>query len=73
MAQYTPGNVPKSADIVALQRFLRDELERIRQSTDAAYVVARAIDASGLQMPAELKQQIKQIANNTVKGRSRWP
>jgi hypothetical protein len=46
MARYLPGGVPTSGDIADLQRWLRQELEIIRSSTDDIYTFAEfAMDA----------------------------
>lgn len=46
MARYVPTAVPTTQDISQLERWLREELERIQQSTDDIYTDAQdqAID-----------------------------
>lgn len=43
MARYVPGNVPTTTDIQQLERWLREELERVRQATDDIYRLAQSV------------------------------
>ena len=40
MARYSPGQVPTTEDIFQLERFLREEYEQVRDSTDDIYTIA---------------------------------
>lgn len=40
MARYSPTSVPTTGDIYQLERWLREEMEQIRSSTDDIYVLA---------------------------------
>ena len=43
MAQYVPGQTPVTPDIHQLERYLREEQEEIRNSTDDIYVLAARV------------------------------
>ena len=43
MARYAPGLVPTTDDIFQLERFLREEYEQVRESTDDIYTIGQFI------------------------------
>ena len=61
MARYVPSPAPTTDDIGQMARWLREEMERIRQSTDDIYTVVTVLKQANFALPQSAADALERL------------